>query len=247
MKYYQALKDKLAARSGASRTDTHTASGEHSGPARAALTGSGPPRAFARGGPRKPTKVDEGRDRAGSLGFLGPERAPATASDRQVFRTTGQETRDIKPGPASAGGAWRRTLEGWPEDLKESWEERAAIMEYEGGLSRKSAEESAFRAVARGHTLRSTQPNGPDPWAQLEGMLKYHGFREVDPAEIDDRICIPLSALRGIEEADRPWRCNNRFCRHKGRWWKSIYGVTGCMNCQPPLFPELIIEMGSAS
>ena len=31
-----------------------------------------------------------------------------------------------------------------PEDLAELWEERAAIMEYEGGLSREEAEWQAF-------------------------------------------------------------------------------------------------------
>lgn len=247
MKYYQALKDKLVAKHGTSRTDRHTASGEHSGPAGAASTGSGPSRAFARGGPRKPTKADEGRDRGCSLGFLGPEGAPATASDRLVYWTTGRGTSDITPGPESAGGAWRKMLEGWPQDLKESWDERAAIMEYEGGLDRKSAEESAFCDVALRYSLETTQPNAPDPWAQLEGMLKFHGFREVDPAEIDDRICIPLSALRGIEEADRPQRCENRHCWHKDRWWKSIYGVTNCLNCRPPSFPDLVMETGSAS
>ena len=34
-----------------------------------------------------------------------------------------------------------------PEDLTELWEERAAIMEYEGGLSREDAEWQAFLCV----------------------------------------------------------------------------------------------------
>ena len=34
-----------------------------------------------------------------------------------------------------------------PEDLVELWEERAAIMEYEGGLSREDAEWQAFLCV----------------------------------------------------------------------------------------------------
>ena len=36
-----------------------------------------------------------------------------------------------------------------PENLVELWEERAAIMEYEGGLSRKEAEWQAFLCVQR--------------------------------------------------------------------------------------------------
>lgn len=34
-----------------------------------------------------------------------------------------------------------------PEDLVELWEERAAIMEYEGGLTREEAEWQAFLCV----------------------------------------------------------------------------------------------------
>ena len=36
-----------------------------------------------------------------------------------------------------------------PEALSELWEERAAIMEYEGGLSREEAEWQAFLRVQR--------------------------------------------------------------------------------------------------
>lgn len=38
-------------------------------------------------------------------------------------------------------------LELLPEGLMELWEERAAIMEYEGGLSREEAEWQAFLCV----------------------------------------------------------------------------------------------------
>ena len=43
------------------------------------------------------------------------------------------------------------------------------------------------------------------------------------------------------------WRCLNRYCLTKGRWWMSRYGVVRCMNCQPPSFPWLIIEEGDAA
>ena len=36
-----------------------------------------------------------------------------------------------------------------PEDLIELWEERAALMEYEGGLAREEAEWQAFLCVTR--------------------------------------------------------------------------------------------------
>ena len=48
-------------------------------------------------------------------------------------------------------------------------------------------------------------------------------------------------------DASRRWRCHNRYCLTKGRWWMSRYGVVRCMNCQPPGFPWLIIEEGDAA
>ena len=38
-----------------------------------------------------------------------------------------------------------------PEDLKEEWEERAAIMEFDGGLSRDHAECLALLDIIRRH------------------------------------------------------------------------------------------------
>lgn len=35
----------------------------------------------------------------------------------------------------------------WPEELREQWEERAAIMEYDGGLTRKEAEFLAYERI----------------------------------------------------------------------------------------------------
>src|SRR5271157_910526 len=43
------------------------------------------------------------------------------------------------------------------------------------------------------------------------------------------------------------WRCLNRYCFTKDRWWMSRYDVVRCMNCQPPSFPWLIIEEGDAA
>jgi hypothetical protein len=47
---------------------------------------------------------------------------------------------------AGLGGelTWWRELAGWPEDRRERWEERALIMEAEGGLSRDAAEQQAY-------------------------------------------------------------------------------------------------------
>jgi hypothetical protein len=47
-----------------------------------------------------------------------------------------------------------------PETLIESWEERAAIMEYEGGLSREEAEWQAFLCVQGEAKRPASEPRG---------------------------------------------------------------------------------------
>ena len=42
---------------------------------------------------------------------------------------------------------WRATVAQWPPDVLALWEERAAIMQYEGGLSQEDAEWRAFLCV----------------------------------------------------------------------------------------------------
>lgn len=44
-----------------------------------------------------------------------------------------------------------------------------------------------------------------------------------------------------------PWECMTVTCLHKGRWWRSIHGVILCLNCQPPVYPELVEETGDES
>lgn len=46
-------------------------------------------------------------------------------------------------------------IETWPEDLRDQWEERAAIMQHDGRLERSVAERNAFK-----ETL-SKQPGAP--------------------------------------------------------------------------------------
>ncbi len=48
-----------------------------------------------------------------------------------------------KPLPAN----WRRLLAELPEDLLDLYEERAAMIEYDGGEKRKTAERRAFECV----------------------------------------------------------------------------------------------------
>jgi len=42
-----------------------------------------------------------------------------------------------------------RTVASWPEDARVTWNERAAIREYDGGMDRKDAERFAFFEVKR--------------------------------------------------------------------------------------------------
>ena len=43
------------------------------------------------------------------------------------------------------------------EDLREHWEERAAIMEYDGGQHRAAAEQDAWYAVWKMHLVRAVK------------------------------------------------------------------------------------------
>jgi hypothetical protein len=101
--------------------------------------------------------------------------------------------------PASDGD-WRSRISGWPDALREDWEERSAIMEYEAGLDREAAERGAFECVAsrhsgvgRGRSDRTAEP--VDVWDEVEGWLLYHGCVQVDPAELDAYYQVPVKDL----------------------------------------------------
>lgn len=42
---------------------------------------------------------------------------------------------------------WRRLLDALPPDMRDAYEERAALIEYDGGEKRKTAERRAFECV----------------------------------------------------------------------------------------------------
>lgn len=46
-------------------------------------------------------------------------------------------------------------IETWPDDLKDQWEERAAIMQHDGRLERSVAERKAFEDI------QARQPGAP--------------------------------------------------------------------------------------
>jgi hypothetical protein len=52
---------------------------------------------------------------------------------------------DSRPLP----GGWRELLDLLPEDLRDLYEERAALIEYDGGEKRATAERRAFECVLR--------------------------------------------------------------------------------------------------
>jgi hypothetical protein len=64
----------------------------------------------------------------------------AMLQDRADLRTWVREGLGTNP-------KWWRELARWPEDRRELWAERAAIMEVEGGLSRDGAEREAFERL----------------------------------------------------------------------------------------------------
>jgi len=51
--------------------------------------------------------------------------------------------------------SWREELSTWSEDLRDWWEERAALMEYDGGLPREEAEFQAFESVRNVANVRN--------------------------------------------------------------------------------------------
>ncbi len=43
---------------------------------------------------------------------------------------------------------WRRLLDAFPPDFRDAYEERAALIEFDGGEKRKTAERRAFECVS---------------------------------------------------------------------------------------------------
>lgn len=48
----------------------------------------------------------------------------------------------------------RRIIDGWSEDWQVAWNERAAIIEYDGGVERDKAERLAFVDIVRQRKLK---------------------------------------------------------------------------------------------
>jgi hypothetical protein len=76
--------------------------------------------------PKDGPRTRPGSGRAGSRGFVLPN--PVDDADK----------------------VWQAKFIYWPEEMKELWHERAAILEFDAGLPRAEAERRAFRIVADG-------------------------------------------------------------------------------------------------
>ena len=87
------------------------------------------------------------------------------------------------------------------------------------------------------------QSLGQDPSAHPERANTGSDPRDEDLSSDAEEYAPMGLTLQGPSR----WRCLNRYCLTKGRWWMSRYGVVRCMNCQPPSFPWLIIEEGDAA
>lgn len=57
-----------------------------------------------------------------------------------IVRTQGAARRTIPPD-------WRPLLDRFPDNIREIWEERAAIIQYEGNEPRPTAERRAFECI----------------------------------------------------------------------------------------------------
>ena len=98
--------------------------------------------------------------------------------------------------PDSSGEAgrptdWRQEVNGWSPDLREAWEERAAIMEYEGGYPRITAERLAYFGMkSRQESVMGSQPVLADKgemsfWEAAELGLPWRGFYPVGETSLD--------------------------------------------------------------
>ena len=62
-----------------------------------------------------------------------------------TFKTIVAEERHAIPSD------WRRVLAKFPDDLRDAWEERAAIIQYDGQEPRPTAERRAFECITRAY------------------------------------------------------------------------------------------------
>jgi hypothetical protein len=114
------------------------------------------------------------------------------AADGLIITPEGSDSLRVR-GPAAARERWRDVLlqhkhairrHLWTEDLLEYFNERAAILEFDAGLSRAEAEEQARRATAL------LARNRGAPWCALRAALGDQSLPDTN--EPVDRLPYPL-------------------------------------------------------
>jgi hypothetical protein len=100
---------------------------------------------------------------AAATGDVLPDPADRTWVNPESVDWAGPE-RFVPPGsPDPADAPWQEALMGWPRELREAWDERAAILEHEAGLARDATERRAFVAVVDGLVAALYPPEAPEP------------------------------------------------------------------------------------
>lgn len=89
-----------------------------------------------------------------------------------TFKTIEAEERHAIPAD------WRKVLAKFPDDLRDAWEERAAIIQYDGQEPRPTAERRAFECIA-------------SAYEEAAALLWAHLQVSADPS------CRPVRAMRG--------------------------------------------------
>ena len=78
----------------------------------------------------------------------------------KVFAAVLDRTRDFSETRRTLDSAglevsWRQEIERWPPALRDEWEERAAILEYDAGRRRPAAEARAYILIWRVHEVEA--------------------------------------------------------------------------------------------
>src|SRR5262249_7220826 len=151
--------------------------------------------------PGKPGKPPSTRPAGGFPGFPGSApAAPATTGNDPRHSPGAVRTVPVqaRSGAGHRDASWRVEVEGGAGGPRgAAWEERAAIMEYDAGFDREVAERKAFESVAARHGLTTPTAQEPpvepaDPVDRIERWLRWNGCTEVDPAELDSFVQLPL-------------------------------------------------------
>jgi hypothetical protein len=83
---------------------------------------------------------------AGWLRYAGGQADVARLAD--LVPDAPEGCKDLADIAKARAAAWRETVASWPEDKRDTWAERAAVLEYDAGLLRAEAERAAFEELS---------------------------------------------------------------------------------------------------